>query len=140
MTQMMEKALSEVQKLAASEQDAVAAIILEEIADERRWDEAFARSRDKLTSLAAKVRGDKAKREEVEQDRLRRADELAAESGEGWADEYRPGTCGCHELLDRTSLLSDLLQQHILDHPACVANPGWYRLADQAAAALCELY
>jgi hypothetical protein len=77
---------------------------------------------------------------EVEQDRLRRADELAAESGDRWADEFRPGTAGCHELLDRTALFSDMLQQHILDHPACIANPAWYRLAEQAAAALCELY
>jgi len=77
---------------------------------------------------------------EVEQDRLRRADELAAESGSGWADEFRPGTVGCHELLDRTALFSDMLQQHILDHPACVANPAWYRLAEQAVSALYELY
>ncbi len=77
---------------------------------------------------------------EIEQDRLRRADELAADSGERWADGYLPGTSGCHELLDRTSLMSDLLERHILDHPACVANPAWYRLAEQAAAALCELY
>ena len=46
----------------------------------------------------------------------------------------------CHELLDRTALLSDLLERHLLGHPACVANPGWYRLAEQAAAALRELY
>ena len=77
---------------------------------------------------------------EVERDRLRRADELTADSGERWADEYLPGTVGCHELLDRTALLSDLLERHILDHPACVANAAWYRLAEQAAAALCELY
>ncbi len=77
---------------------------------------------------------------EIEQDRLRRADELTAESGERWTEEYLPGTSGCHELLDRTSLMSDLLERHILDHPACVANPAWYRLAEQAAAALCELY
>ena len=77
---------------------------------------------------------------EIERDRLQRADELAAESGEQWAEEYLPGTTGCHELLDRTSLVSDLLERHILDHPACVANPAWYRLAEQAADALCELY
>src|SRR2546430_2055552 len=83
---------------------------------------------------------DKKGEDEVEQDRLRRIHELAAESGEGWADGFLPGTSGCHELLDRTALLSDLLERYILDHPACVANPAWYRLAEQAAAALCELY
>src|SRR3954465_8289628 len=77
---------------------------------------------------------------EVEQDRLRQAGELAAESGAGWADGYRPGSHGCHELLDRTALLSDMLERHLLGHPACVANPGWYQLAEQAAAALRELY
>src|SRR5437879_5387881 len=44
---------------------------------------------------------------EVEQDRLRQASELAADSGERWADAYRPGSPGCHELLDRASLLSE---------------------------------
>src|SRR5262245_15142516 len=77
---------------------------------------------------------------EVEQDRLRQAGELAAESGEGWADGYRPGSPGCHELLDRASLLSDMLERHLLGHPACLANPQWYALAEQAAAALRELY
>ena len=52
----------------------------------------------------------------------------------------RPGSFGCHELLDRTALVSDLLQRHVLTHPACALNPDWYALADQAAAALCELY
>ncbi len=77
---------------------------------------------------------------EIERERARQADELAAESGPSWADEFRPGTAGCHELLDRTALLSDLLERHLLGHPACVANPGWYQLAEQAAAALRELY
>jgi hypothetical protein len=77
---------------------------------------------------------------DVERDRLRQAAELAAESGEGWADEYRPGSAGCHELLDRAALLSDILERHLLDHPACVANPEWYRLAEQASAALQALY
>jgi hypothetical protein len=77
---------------------------------------------------------------EVERDRLRLAAELAAESGETWADEYRPGSPGCHELLDRAALLADMLEQHLLGHPACVANPEWYRLAELAAAALHALY
>src|SRR5580704_13837754 len=76
----------------------------------------------------------------VEQDRLRQAQEIAAESGENWADGYRPGTSGCHELLDRTSLLADMLARHLLEHPACVARPDWYLLADQAAEALHALY
>ena len=78
--------------------------------------------------------------DEVEQDRLNQASELATDSGPGWADGYRPGSFGCHELLDRTALLTDLLERQILAHPACVANAEWYALAEQAAAALNELY
>ena len=58
MTQLLEQALEEMRKLSSSEQDAIAAIILEELADERRWDEAFARSQPQLTRLAEKVRAD----------------------------------------------------------------------------------
>jgi hypothetical protein len=58
MTQLLEQALDEIRKLPAPEQDAIAAMILEELADERRWDEAFARSQEPLTRLAAKVRED----------------------------------------------------------------------------------
>jgi hypothetical protein len=76
----------------------------------------------------------------VEQQRQHAERELAAESGEAWADAYRPGSFGCHELLDRTALLADLLERHVLTHPACVARPAWYRLADQAASALHALY
>src|SRR5262249_31135942 len=37
MTQLLEKALAEIRKRPESEQDAIAALILEELADERRW-------------------------------------------------------------------------------------------------------
>jgi hypothetical protein len=77
---------------------------------------------------------------EVERDRQRLAQELAAESGEDWAKEYRPGSAGCHELLDRTALVTDRLERYLLAHPACVARPEWYLLTKQAAAALNELY
>jgi hypothetical protein len=58
MTQLLQQALAEVQKLPQAEQDAIATLILEELADERRWDEAFSRSQDQLARLAAKVRED----------------------------------------------------------------------------------
>jgi hypothetical protein len=77
---------------------------------------------------------------EIEGDRLRQAAALVAESGAAWADQYRPGSAGCHELLDRAALLADMLERYLLDHPACVANPEWYRLAEQAAASLQALY
>lgn len=52
MTQLLEKALSEVAKLPASEQDAVAALVIEELASERRWSSSFANSQDLLAKLA----------------------------------------------------------------------------------------
>jgi hypothetical protein len=58
MTELLQQALAEMQKLPDADQDAIAAIILEEIADERRWDEAFARSQEQLGRLADRVRED----------------------------------------------------------------------------------
>src|SRR4051794_16258480 len=77
---------------------------------------------------------------QVERDRQRQANELTAELGEAWAADYRPGSHGCHELLDRAALLADMVERQLVGHPACVANLEWYRLAEQAAAALRELY
>ena len=58
MTQLLEKVLTEVYKLPPEKQDAIAAVILEELEDERLWDKAFAESQDKLAQLASKVRAD----------------------------------------------------------------------------------
>lgn len=52
MTQLLEKVFAEASKLSEDEQNAVAALILEEMDAERRWDEAFAHSQDKLAQLA----------------------------------------------------------------------------------------
>ncbi|MCD8487119.1 MAG: hypothetical protein LRZ84_10405 [Desertifilum sp.] len=53
MTELFERAIAIVQSLPESEQDAIAAIILAEVEDEQRWDEAFSRSPDTLAKLAA---------------------------------------------------------------------------------------
>ncbi len=58
MTQLLDQAIEEARKLPASEQDAIATLILEVLADDRRWDETFANSQDQLSKLAAKVRRD----------------------------------------------------------------------------------
>jgi len=58
MTELLEKALAAVQNLPESDQDAIASIILEELADERQWDDAFASSQDQLRRLADRVRRD----------------------------------------------------------------------------------
>ena len=52
MTQLLDKALSEIAKLPASEQDAVAALVLEVLASEERWSSSFAESQDLLATLA----------------------------------------------------------------------------------------
>ena len=58
MTQLLVQALDAVQKLPPAEQDAIASIILQELADERRWDDAFARTQSQLERLAEKVEAD----------------------------------------------------------------------------------
>lgn len=60
MTQLLKKALSQVAKLPASEQDAVAAIVMEELASEQRWTDSFAKSQDLLAKLAEKALADHA--------------------------------------------------------------------------------
>jgi len=60
MTQLLEKALNEIAKLSAPEQDAVAAILLEELASEKRWSESFAKSQELLAKLAEKALADHA--------------------------------------------------------------------------------
>ena len=58
MTQLLQRAIKEIQDLPETEQDAIASIILDELADEKLWDETFARSQDKLSRMAEKVRAD----------------------------------------------------------------------------------
>ena len=58
MTQLLEKVLTEVYKLPPEKQDTIAAVILEELEDERLWDKVFTESQDKLSELARKVRAD----------------------------------------------------------------------------------
>lgn len=53
MTELLECAIARLQALPESEQDAIAAMILEEIEDDRRWDESFSRSPNILAKLAA---------------------------------------------------------------------------------------
>lgn len=59
MTALLEQALAELQRLSPMQQDAIAALILEELADEARWDQAFAQSGDALARLAQQARAEK---------------------------------------------------------------------------------
>ncbi|MGM3307258.1 hypothetical protein ACSQ6I_15015 [Anabaena sp. WFMT] len=61
MTELLERAIAKLKTLSTNEQDAIAkrcckqiaAMILEELEDDLRWDEAFSRSPDTLAKLAA---------------------------------------------------------------------------------------
>ncbi|NET07317.1 MAG: hypothetical protein F6K16_21965 [Symploca sp. SIO2B6] len=53
MTDLLEQAITRLKSLPARQQDIMARMILEELEDEQRWDEAFSRSSDKLAKLAA---------------------------------------------------------------------------------------
>jgi hypothetical protein len=77
---------------------------------------------------------------EREDERQQLIADLTADQGPDWARLNRPGSFGCHELLDRTALVENLVEEYLLSHPACVQNPEWFRLAEQASAALQELY
>ena len=52
MTQLLEKAFAELSSLSESEQDAIAAWLLEELTAERRWEKLLSESPEVLASLA----------------------------------------------------------------------------------------
>ncbi|MGL5872265.1 MAG: hypothetical protein ACRC2R_07825 [Xenococcaceae cyanobacterium] len=55
MTELLEVAIARLKTLPSSQQDAIAAMILEELEDEMRWDKAFANSQDALAKLASEA-------------------------------------------------------------------------------------
>ena len=65
---------------------------------------------------------------------------VAADQEPGWEARYKPGSFGCHELLDRAQLLGDLAEAQLLGHPACALDAEYHRLASEAVEALRELY
>lgn len=56
MTTLLEQAIDRLRECSRAEQDTIAALILEELADDTRWDEAFAASQPEIEQLAEKVR------------------------------------------------------------------------------------
>ncbi len=55
MSKLLEKAMQEAAKLPPSEQDALAAILLEDLASEQRWADSFAKSQNQLASSPRKL-------------------------------------------------------------------------------------
>jgi hypothetical protein len=72
MTKLLERVVERVKALPESEQDVIAALILEELEDEARWDQAFARSQDSLARLAedAMLEHREGKTQELDPDKL----------------------------------------------------------------------
>jgi hypothetical protein len=56
MTSALQQAFAKAAELPLDRQDTIAAIVMEEIADEERWQQSYARSQDALSKLAAAVR------------------------------------------------------------------------------------
>ena len=52
MTKLLEKAFEKASSLPEEDQDALAEMLLSDLASEERWSEAFAKSQDKLALLA----------------------------------------------------------------------------------------
>ena len=55
MTQLLDDVIKKITQLPDAEQDALAALLIDELEDEQRWDESFAKSQDKLAAMSAKV-------------------------------------------------------------------------------------
>jgi len=51
-TQLLERAFAEAAKLPDRDQDALAALVMEELESEKKWDGAFANSQDMLAQMA----------------------------------------------------------------------------------------
>lgn len=56
MTELLERAIAEITKLPRQQQDAITMWIFEELEDERRWDDSFARSASQLAAFAREAR------------------------------------------------------------------------------------
>jgi hypothetical protein len=72
MTELLEQAIAKLKTLPLSQQDAIAAMILEELEDEMQWDKAFANSQDALAKFAAEAMAEykAGKTQELDPDKL----------------------------------------------------------------------
>lgn len=68
------------------------------------------------------------------------SDELVFDTPESIHNRYKPGSYGCHELVDRIYVLYDTLDSKVLDHPSIDFVEGWRELAQEAFDKLMELY
>lgn len=66
--------------------------------------------------------------------------ELDSELGGNWREEYKAGTFGCHELLDRSMLMATMVEEDLLHHPACILQPDLFAEAEKAVELLHAFY
>src|SRR3954468_4686349 len=97
-------------------------------------------ARSTVRTRGRRLKVQAAKTPEVQQERQQRLDEMAAGNSPGWLDDFKPGSFGCHELLDRTMMVAGIVEEYVLSHPSCLQDPEWFALARQAADALTDLY
>ena len=86
------------------------------------------------------MKPDESNLNEAERQRQELLKEFSAERAQDDAGNYRLGSFGCHELLDRTALIMRLLEEQVVEHPACFQRPDWFFLAHEATATLNRLY
>jgi hypothetical protein len=77
---------------------------------------------------------------EIEKERKKLLKQFSADPSQSLVADYGPGSFGCHELLDRTALILQMLHEHVIEHPACFQQPTWFAIAHEAAEALNRLY
>jgi hypothetical protein len=72
MTKLLQEAFDQASLMPEDEQDALARWLLQELASDRRWDESFSRSQDKLADMAKEARKEyhAGETEDLDPDRL----------------------------------------------------------------------
>ena len=73
---------------------------------------------------------------DAEAERQERLADLIAEHDSSWLEQFKPGTFGCHELLDRAAFFAKILEDSLLSHPASQggeSNPSTPPAADSGA-------
>ncbi|HEV7305191.1 hypothetical protein [Ensifer sp.] len=78
--------------------------------------------------------------EQDRQQRLQAAIDRRDYTLDEMCEKFSPGTHGCHEALHVASMLGDLVDGRLCDHPAVLMVPEWYALAERAQEALFDLY
>jgi len=78
--------------------------------------------------------------EQDRQKRLQAAINRRDYSADEMQEKFAPGSHGCHEALHVSSMLGDLVDERLCDHPAVLMVPEWYAIAERAQKALFDLY